>query len=104
MQLNTFDGTVDGIEAVFQFHRLKFRQTEKVLSLIEGFRSGTDPKPLAAIREAIGICVSGWSRSEPIEDWDLVLDLQQAVKVLNVALRGNNPSEADAKKSELPHS
>ena len=100
MQHNTFDGTVDGIEAVFQFHQLRFRQTEKVLSLIEGFRSGTSPKPLAAIREAIGICVSGWSRSEPIDDWDLVLDLQQAVKVLNRALQGNNPSEADAKKSE----
>ena len=98
---NTFDGKIEGIEAVFQFNRLKFRQTEKVLSLIEEFQKGSSPKvQFAAIREALGICVAGWSRSEPISDWDTILDLQEAVKVLNQALKGNNPSEADAKKSE----
>lgn len=96
---NQFDGSVDGIEAVFQFRKLKFRDTEKVLSCIEDFRSGTSTKlQFESIRTAFGICVASWSRSEPIEDWDVVLDLQEAIKVINQALKGNNPSEAEAKK------
>ena len=99
MHNETFEGSVDGIEAVFQFKKLKFRQTEKVLSLIEDFRSGNNAKKqVGCIREAFDICVAGWSRSEAIEDWDLVIDLQEAVKVLNVALKGHHPNEADAKK------
>lgn len=97
--LNQFNGSVDGIDAVFQFQKLKFRDTEKVLSCIEDFRTGTNTKAqFEAIRTAFGICVAGWSRSEPIADWDLVLDLQQAIQVINQALKGNNPSEADSKK------
>ena len=100
MQHNdTFEGTVEGIDAVFSFKKLKFRDTEKVLSLIEDFRSGNNAKKqVGCIREAFEICVARWSRVEPLSDWDLVIDLQEAVKVLNVALKGHHPSEADAKK------
>lgn len=103
MQLNTIK--IDGSEVEFYPKRLKFRDQEQVIDLVAKIASGGQPKQQAsAIREAIKICVAGWSKQEPIDDWDLELDLVQAVKLVHACLGGNQVSEAERKKSELPHS
>lgn len=103
MQLNPVK--IEGSDVEFYPKRLKFRDQERVIDLVADIASGGKPKQQAsAIREAIRICVSGWSKPEPIDDWDLELDLVQAVKLVHACLGGNQVSEIERKKSELPHS
>ena len=99
MQPNTFSARIDGIEIEFRLKQLRFRDQEKVISLVGTFRDGSSPKEqIAALREAFGLCVDGWSLSADIADWDLQLDLTQAIKVVNRCLQGNSPSETERKK------
>ena len=99
MQHSTFQANIDGIEIEFRLKQLRFRDQEKVISLVGTFRDGSSPKEqIAALREAFGLCVDGWSLSADIADWDLELDLTQAIKVVNRCLQGNSPSETERKK------
>lgn len=99
MQLSTFSARIDDCEIEFRLKQLRFRDQEKVLSLVGTFRDGSTPKEqIAALREAFGICVSGWDLEAEITDWDLELDMTQAIKVVNRCLQGNSPSETERKK------
>lgn len=99
MQPSTFQGSIQGYEIEFTFNRLKFRQTEQVLGLIADFREVSDTrKQIAAIRQAVSICLSGWNLDKPIESWDDELDLVDAVRLVEACLRGNSASEGDRKK------
>lgn len=90
---------IDGLEIEFTFKQLKFRDQERVVSLISEFRDAANSGDgFKAIREAFSVCVVGWSLQKPIEEWDSELDLVQAVKVINLALSSNNPSETERKK------
>ena len=90
---------IEGLEIEFTFKQLKFRDQEKVVSLISEFRDAANSgEGFKAIREAFSVCVVDWSLSKAIEDWDSELDLVQAVKVINLALSSNNPSETERKK------
>ena len=90
---------IDGLEIEFTFKQLKFRDQEKVVSLISEFRDAANSGDgFKAIREAFSVCVVGWNLQKPLEDWDSELDLVQAVKVINLALSSNNPSETERKK------
>lgn len=99
MQPSTFSARIDDCEIEFRLKQLRFRDQEKVLSLVGTFRDGSTPKEqIAALREAFGICVAGWDLQADISDWDLELDMTQAIKVVNRCLQGNIPSENERKK------
>lgn len=99
MQHNTFEGSIDGLDIQFQFNRLKFRQTEQVLGLIEDFKDlGDTKKQIAALRQAVSICVAGWSLEKPIDSWDGEIEVADAVKLVARCLQGNSASEGDRKK------
>lgn len=99
MQPNTFSARIDDCEIEFRLKQLRFRDQEKVLSLVGTFRDGSTPKEqISALREAFGICVAGWDLQSEIADWDLELDMTQAIKVVNRCLQGNSPSETERKK------
>lgn len=99
MQPSTFSARIDDCEIEFRLKQLRFRDQEKVLSLVGTFRDGSTPKEqIASLREAFGICVSGWDSPADIADWDLELDMTQAIKVVNRCLQGNSPSETERKK------
>jgi hypothetical protein len=53
---------------------------------------------MAAIREAVSICLAGWSLDKPISDWDEEIEVADAVKLVSCCLRGNSASEGDKKK------
>jgi len=99
MQHSTFSAKIDDCEIEFRLKQLRFRDQEKVLYLVGTFRDGSTPKEqIAALREAFGICVAGWDLPADIADWDLELDMTQAIKVVNRCLQGNSPSETERKK------
>lgn len=96
---------IEGIEIEFYPKRLKFRDQERVIDLVSEIAKGGNPKQqAAAIREAIGITIEGWSKDAPFDQWDSEIDLVQAVKLVHASLGGNQISEVERKKSELPHS
>lgn len=99
MQHNTFDGSIDGLEIQFKFNRLRFKQTEQVLELIEDFKElGDTKKQIAALRQAVSICVAGWSLEKSIDSWDEEIEVAHAVKLVARCLQGNSASEGDRKK------
>lgn len=104
MQHNTFPTTIDGCEIEFQLKRLKFRDQEDVVSLIGTISTEGKHEAIKAIRQAMQICLQEWNLEKPIDQWDTELDIVQAIQVVNRCLQGNTPTEAERKKSELPHS
>lgn len=101
--MRTFEGGIAESDLVFTFNRLSMRSQEHVIDLVESFREvvAQDRKRgFALIREAVAICVSGWSSDKPLSDIDTELDLKQMTQLVNVALSGNALSEDERKKSE----
>jgi hypothetical protein len=101
--MKTFQGSIPDCDIVFTFNRISMRKQERVMELLEDFKAtvGDDRKKgFDSIREAVAMCVSGWSKDTPLSDIDDELDLKQMVQVVNQALSGNSLSEDERKKSE----
>jgi hypothetical protein len=101
--MKTFEGSIQDCDIVFTFNRISMRKQERVMELLESFQSvvSSDRKRgFSLIREAVAMCVSGWSKDTPLSDIDDELDLKQMVQVVNQALSGNSLSEDERKKSE----
>ena len=96
MQHNT--ATIDDCEITFYLKQLKFRDLEQVISLVSEISQGAKFEAIKAIRQAMQICLAGWSLDKPIEDWDQEIDITQAIKLVNRCLQGNTPSETERKK------
>jgi hypothetical protein len=104
MQHKSFPAKIDDCEIEFQLKQLKFRDQEEVVSLVGIVSQQGKTEALKAIRQAMQICLVGWSLEKPVEQWDEELDIVQAIQVVNQCLKGNTPTETERKKSELPHS
>lgn len=98
MQHKTFKATIDGSEIEFDLKQLKFRDQEEVISLVSVISSQGKSETIKAIRQAMEICLSGWSLEKPIDKWDEELDIVQAIQLVNRCLQGNSPSETERKK------
>lgn len=98
MQAKSFPAKIDGSEIEFQLKQLKFRDQEQVVSLVGVVSEKGNAGALSAIRQAMQICLVGWSLDRPVDEWDQELDIVQAIQVVNACLTGNVPSETERKK------
>jgi hypothetical protein len=101
--MKTFQESIPDCDIVFTFNRISMRKQEHVIDLLESFQDvvGSDSKQgFSLIRDAVAMCVSGWSKDTPLSDIDDELDLKQMVQLVNRALSGNSLSEDERKKSE----
>ena len=105
--MKTFEGSIPDCDIVFTFNRISMRKQEHVMDLLESFQavvSSDRHRGFSIIRDAVAMCVAGWSKGTPLRDIDDELDLKQMVRLVNQALSGNSLSEDERKKSEQPRS
>lgn len=81
----------------YSFKKVTYRKFRKAIDLMDESRTAGRDKRDALVEEAAGMLIEGASA---IMDGATNSDVQQ---VLTDAIEFNQTTEADAKKSELPH-
>jgi hypothetical protein len=93
---NTFSAVLPGCDITFTLNRLSLRKTNTVIAVVEQInKQGLQAFP--KIKEALEVCVAGWSSDQPLSEIDDVLDPKQSLELIGLTLAGNRTNEDERK-------
>lgn len=94
--------TIEGRDIPFELNRLSLRKKNEMLGLMESIVKKTEGANVyEKIESGLQMCVSSWDGGRPIpEIMDEIIEADDAMKIIQETMRGNQITEDERKKSE----
>lgn len=102
--MTTFKRTlqIEGKDIELELKRLSLRKRSEIMGIIESIVKKTEGANIfEKIESGIQSCVSSWNGGKPASElMDEIFEAEDAMKVIQEAMKGNSVTEDDRKKSE----